>query len=148
MDFNSNPAVWWFIIGLVILVLEFAAPGLILFFFGVGAWLVAILCLLFPIPFHFQLLIFGISSVVLLISLRKWMQKLFKGKKNILENDSDDEFTGSRAVVIESIIPPNRGKVELHGTNWNAEAKTEIQKGQTVEVIRKENLTLFVKPIL
>lgn len=147
MDFNSNPAVWWFIIGLIILVLEFVAPGLVLFFFGVGAWLVAILCLIFDITLNLQLFIFVVTSVVLLLSLRKWMQKLFKGKMNLLEKFSEDEFAGLQVTVVETISPPKRGKVEVHGTNWNAEAETEIPKGQTVEIIKKNNLTLKVKSL-
>ena len=40
-----TPEIIWFLVGLVLLILEFAMPGLIIGFFGVGAWVVAIVCL-------------------------------------------------------------------------------------------------------
>ena len=66
-----KPELIWFIIGLVLLLLEFTAPGLILFFFGVGAWVVSIICFFFGIAINLQLLIFLSSSILLLLLLRK-----------------------------------------------------------------------------
>jgi membrane protein implicated in regulation of membrane protease activity len=152
MNFSNefwDPTVIWFIVGLVILVLELAVPGLILFFFGVGAWLVALLTLLFDISINAQLLIFFITSVILLFSLRKWVRQLFTGKMGISKNDdeSSGDMVGERATVVEAIIPPSKGRVEIHGTNWTAESDIEIQAGEIVEIIGKKNLTLRVKKI-
>lgn len=144
-----DPTVIWFAVGLVILVLELAVPGLILFFFGIGAWLVALLTLLFDININIQLLIFFISSVILLFSLRQWVRQLFTGKMGISKNDeeSSGDMVGERATVVESIIPPSKGRVEIHGTNWTAESDIEIKSGDIVEIIGKKNLTLKVKKI-
>ena len=38
------------------------------------------------------------------------------------------------------------GKVEFKGTSWKAESASEINEGQTVIVLKKENFTLKVKP--
>ena len=46
MDFFNNAAVIWFIVGFALFVLEFAVPGLVLFFFGLGAWITGIVLLL------------------------------------------------------------------------------------------------------
>jgi inner membrane protein len=152
MNFSNefwDPTVIWFIVGLVILVLELAVPGLILFFFGVGAWLVALLTLLFDISINAQLLIFFTTSVILLFSLRKWVRQLFTGKMGISKNDdeSSGDMVGERATVVEAIIPPSKGRVEIHGTNWTAESDIEIKAGEIVEIIGKKNLTLRVKII-
>jgi membrane protein implicated in regulation of membrane protease activity len=50
-------------------------------------------------------------------------------------------------VVKERITPAIRGKIEFHGSNWEAEAYEEIQPGTTVEIIDKKNITLIVKPL-
>jgi membrane protein implicated in regulation of membrane protease activity len=144
-----DPTVIWFAVGLVILVLELAVPGLILFFFGIGAWLVALLTLLFDININIQLLIFFISSVILLFSLRQWVRQLFTGKMGISKNDeeSSGDLVGERATVVEAIIPPSNGRVEIHGTNWTAESDIEIKAGDIVEIIGMKNLTLKVKKI-
>ena len=52
-----KPELIWFIAGLIMLLAEFAMPGLIIFFFGVGAWLVALICLFIDISINIQLII-------------------------------------------------------------------------------------------
>ena len=54
---------------------------------------------------------------------------------------------GETAVVTEEIIPNStKGKVEFHGSFWNADADVEIAKGQKVTVLERHNLTLKVQP--
>jgi membrane protein implicated in regulation of membrane protease activity len=143
----QNPELLWFIVGLILLVSEFFVPGLVIFFFGVGAWVVALLCLLFDVPLNLQLVIFIASSVVLLVGLRKWMTKFFTGFKTPSSTQGNiDDDSGGKALVTKRITPQG-GKVEYHGVAWNAEADEIIEEGETVYVVKKENLTLKVKTI-
>lgn len=144
-----KPELIWFLIGLLLLILEFAMPGLIIFFFGIGACVVALVCLLTDISLNTQLLIFILSSILSLLCLRKWLKGIFMGyivsKQDITENL--EEFIGQRAVVKEKIMPKTLGKVEFHGTNWAAEADEEIAEGTMVEITGKDNITLKVKSL-
>lgn len=142
-----RPELIWFLVGLTLLILEFAMPGLIVFFFGVGACVVAIVCLVTEISINVQLIIFIGASVLSLLLLRKWLKGVFLGhtvsKQDLKENL--EEFVGQHAVVKEKIVPKAGGKVELHGTNWLAQAEQEIAEGTVVEIIGKDNITLKVK---
>ena len=142
-----RPEIIWFLVGLVLLIMEFISPGLIIAFFGVGAWIVALVCLITDIGINTQLIIFIISSVLSLLCLRKWLKGIFLGhtvsKQNLKENL--DEFVGQKAVVKEIIVPKAGGKVEFHGTNWLAQADEEIAEGVMVQIISKDNITLKVK---
>ncbi len=142
-----KPEIIWFLIGLVLLILEFAMPGLIIFFFGVGACVVAIVCLITDIGINAQLMIFIASSVLSLLCLRKWLKGIFIGHVKSKQDMTEDlkEFIGERAVVKETITPKAGGKVEFHGTDWAADADEEIEEGTVVEIIGKENITLKVK---
>lgn len=144
-----RPELIWFLVGIALLLLEFMLPGLIVFFFGVGACIVAVVCLFTDISINSQLVIFILSSVASLLLLRKWLKGIFIGhvtaKQDITKNI--DEFVGQRAVVVQKITPKMPGKVELHGTNWQAQADAEIEQGQAVEVIGKDNITLKVKSL-
>jgi len=147
-----RPELIWFLVGLVLLIMEFALPGLIIFFFGVGAWIVAIVCLLSSHVYgsiNAQLIIFIISSVLSLLILRKWVKGVFLGHSGAKQDLTEDlkEFVGERAIVIEAITPKAGGKVEFHGTNWEANADGEIAVGVVVEIIGKDNITLKVKAI-
>ncbi|MFZ0455057.1 MAG: NfeD family protein [Ignavibacteriaceae bacterium] len=148
MDWG-NPSLVWFIIGLALFLMELAMPGLVLMFFGMGAWLVAIICLIFNIQLDTQLILFIISSVLFLVTLRKYVNKLFSGRRKTETSSGEniEDYLGERAVVVETISPPQYGKVEFHGTNWTAQADAEIPAGTTIEIIGKKNLTLSVKKI-
>jgi membrane protein implicated in regulation of membrane protease activity len=147
-----KPELIWFLIGLALLIIEFIMPGLIIGFFGVGAWIVAIVCLFSAYvtgSINTQLIIFIIASVLSLLLLRKWLKGMFIGHTKSQQDLTEDlkEFVGERAVVKEKITPKAGGKVEIHGTNWIAEADEEIAEGAVVEIIEKNNLTLKVKAV-
>jgi inner membrane protein len=144
-----KPELIWFLVGAVLLLFEFELPGLVLFFFGVGAWIVAAICLFVDISINAQLIIFIISSVLLLVCLRKWLKGMFKGYVTSKQNASKnlEGFIGQRAVVAKGIAPLAPGKIEFHGTNWTAEADEEISEGDSVEIVEKNNLTLKVKKL-
>jgi membrane protein implicated in regulation of membrane protease activity len=147
-----RPELIWFLVGLVLLIMEFILPGLIIFFFGVGAWIVAILCLLSSYvdgSINAQLIIFIISSVLSLLILRKWVKGVFLGHSGAKQDLKEDinEFIGERAIVVEAITPKAGGKVEFHGTNWEARADGDIAAGAVVEIIDKDNITLKVKAV-
>ena len=142
-----KPELIWFLIGIVMLLMEFMVPGLIIFFFGVGACIVSAVCFFADISINAQLIIFIVASVLSLLLLRNRLKAIFIGHSSDKQDMTSDlnEFVGERVVVIEKITPQNPGKVEFHGTNWNAEADEDIEQGTTVEITAKNNLTLKVK---
>ena len=144
-----NPELMWFLVGFAFFLLEFMLPGLICAFFGVGAWIVAIICFVVPVNFNVQLLLFMVSSILLLLVLRQKLKGVFLGHTGNAQELTETlkEFVGERAVVVEAITPQAGGKVEFHGTRWSALADQDIAEGANVEVTSKENLTLRVKPL-
>lgn len=148
MPIPLNPPLIWFIVGLVLFLLELAAPGLVILFFGIGAWIVAVACFLTAISVNTQLVLFLVSSVIVLISLRNRFKVLFSGRTRVQNPVQNiDDISGQKAVVQEPIERNKPGKVEFHGTSWTAESDEEIAAGATVEITGKENLTLKVKKL-
>ena len=147
LDAVFQPQYLWAIGGLVLLLSELILPGLIIFFFGLGALVTAVLCWIIPLTINQQLLIFLISSLMLLIGLRRWLKGIFTGcrdKQNTARSDLD-ELTGMAATVREIIRPGYLGKVELNGTDWQAESDETIAPGERVVVTGQSNLVLSVK---
>jgi membrane-bound ClpP family serine protease len=149
MDKWLKPELIWFVIGLILIILEFLIPGLITIFFGIGAWIVSVICLFLDISLNLQLSIFLISSVLLLVSLRKWFKTLFTRKPGTgrAEDEVADEFIGQKAVVTEKITPNRKGRVEFRGSYWTAESYETIPEGASVEILDKDNITLIVKSL-
>ncbi|MGN6618073.1 MAG: NfeD family protein [Ilyomonas sp.] len=144
MESFLTAAVIWTIIGFILFLLEFVLPGLILFFFALGAWIVAILCLFLNLSVNMQLIIFLISSVVTVLLLRKWLSKILSERKHRSEL-LEDEFLGKTAKAETAISPSENGKVEFKGTSWQAASEDEIEKGENVVIIGNESILLHVK---
>ena len=145
----SRPELLWFLIGLVLFLLELVVPGFVIFFFGVGAWVTALVCLLIsPVTdmINLQIIIFAVTSVLSLLALRKIIQKKFFYSKANNSEAVEDEFTGKEGIAITDFGKDRKGKIEFKGTRWNAEGDSEIKEGQAVIVIKKESLILIVEP--
>lgn len=143
-----DPVLLWFIIGLVLTLLEFFVPGVILVFFGAGAWVVSIATYLgLTISFESQLLLFAVASVLLIVSLRKWIKGKFYGYVTGVQDPEKnlDEFTGKIVTVLEDIVPGRQdGRVELKGAAWNAVSDEHINKGDVVVITGVDGITLRV----
>lgn len=142
----SRPEVVWFVIGLVLFLLELILPGFVIFFFAVGAWLTALLCLIADPGLNLQVIVFAVTSILSLVALRKIIQKKFFYSKDELSRDVEDEFSGREAVAISDFEPGKNGKVEFKGTQWTAESASAVREGDRVIIKEKENFKLFVEP--
>ena len=122
-----------------------------LIFFGIGAWLVALLSYLGAISaLNTQLLVFLTTSVASLLLLRRWLRNTLQGRVTEAEDSDEslDDFAGRNAKVVVAISPDtDDGRVEFRGTQWTATAEESISEGETVLILTKDNLTLLVAPI-
>ncbi|MGI6656699.1 MAG: NfeD family protein [Desulfobulbus sp.] len=142
-----SPGLLWFLTGLVFLLLELVLPGLIVFFFGLGAWCTALAVLLFPISLSTQLLIFLVSSLLSLVLLRSALKKVFRGQRSEEGDGMRDTLPDSSGIVVEAILPPATGRIKCGGTFWQASATTPIPEGAVVRIIARHELVLHVESI-
>jgi inner membrane protein len=142
----SKPELFWFILGLGLFLLEMVVPGFFIFFFGLGAWITAIVCLIGDPGVNMQIIIFAVTSVLALLGLRRLIRKKFFSPKDGHHIDVDDEFTGKEALAITDFGGQETGKVEFKGTNWTAESSSAIKSGQRVKIIEKDSFKLIVEP--
>lgn len=133
----------WFFIGLVLILLEFAIPGLVVIFFGVGAWAVALLLAVFPVTVELQLFVFLVVSVLSLVTLRRYV----RGRDGVDEDEEEDMLIGRTAEVSTAIRPDKAGAVFIKGTLWRAESAQSLEEGEKVEIIGKEGLVVTVKRV-
>lgn len=147
MELN-NPGLFWLSIGVILFVLEMLIPGFVLFFFGIAAWITALACLVLPLTLNTQLTVFLISSLLSLFCLRRIAKKIFIGDEKDPDGDSLLAKGGERCVVTSAILPPAEGQIKFAGTFWRARAEEAIASGDVVEVIRQEELLIFVKKII
>lgn len=145
MDILQDPAVIWFLVGLGLLLLELALPGLVILFFGAGAWVTALVCAITDISLNWQIFIFLIASLLGLVLLRSYLKKRFFSKTDKEIEDQLEEFIGKKARALDD-FKDGSGKVEFRGTHWSARCDSPVNKGDWVIIETKESLILTVKP--
>jgi membrane protein implicated in regulation of membrane protease activity len=144
-----NPVLVWFLIGLVLVLMEFFAPGVILVFFGVGAWVAMTTTWLgWTESLGAQVVVFIVSSLLLLFALRHWIRSRFHG--HISDEQSPevnlDEFSGQLVKVTREIVPGKTdGKVEYKGAEWSAMSDAGFNVGEQARIVSVDGITLRVR---
>jgi inner membrane protein len=148
---SLSPSLIWFLVGVVFLITELFLPGFILIFFTAGCWITALTVWQIDIALSVQILIFAISSLVLLFALRKYSMKIFKGTTR---EDIDDRYADSKigktAIVTKAITPNMHGEIKVMGSFWRAVSSTDIEEGTSVIIESQESddgLTFKVKQL-
>ena len=144
MDILSDPAVIWFLVGLGLLLLELALPGLVILFFGAGAWVTALVCAFTDINLNWQILIFLVASLLGLVLLRKYLKMRFFGRTDKEIEDQLEEFIGRKAKAVND-FKNGAGKVEFKGAQWSATCNEPVSKGDWVIIRSKDSLTFKVE---
>ena len=144
-----SPTLIWFLVGLALALLELAVPGVILVFFGLGAWITALTTAIGITPsLPSQVVVFTITSVLSLILLRRWIRNRFLGHEaNVQDGTADlDEFVGKPVTVTRAVSPGvSGGRVEFKGADWTAVADEALAKGDLAEIVAVDGITLKVK---
>lgn len=141
---------FWLILGAVLVAAEFVAPGFVVVFLGIGAWVVAGLAAagLVTTPMG----AFGVwagVSLGLTVSLRGAAQKLLPSETSQKDVDEDREFEDTVVDVVTAIASDNDdGRVRLQGTTWAARAlDNPIPAGGKARLMYRESLVWIVAPV-
>ncbi len=145
-----NMEIIWLVFGVVLMISEIFIPGIMISFFGLGALITALLTWLnITKSLQIQLLVFSVSSVVMLLFFHLYLKNLLiKDIKNKKETFNLNLELGKIVPVIELIQPDEiGGKVRYQGTNWLARSADTIAPGETAKLIGCDNLTLIVEKV-
>jgi inner membrane protein len=147
--FENNYILVWFLLGVLFFIVEMITPGFVLMFFGIGAWITAIVSWIgLTNSLTIQIIIFLVTSLLTLLLLRKKFSGFFHGRVSGKQSpeDSITSVKGQKAIAMTDIKPDEPGcKVEFNGTLWSADADEFIAKGTRVEIVERNNLLLKVK---
>lgn len=144
-----DPVLIWFLVGLAFILAEFLIPGVIMVFFGIGAWLTALAIKLgLASGWTPQLLIFSFSSVLMLFVLRRWFRARFFGKvgESLNSEDDLDGLAGHQVIVTAAIETDRTGEVEYRGSTWQARSETPLAVGTPAVIVRTEGIALIIRP--
>ncbi len=150
MEFGTVSWIW-LAAGVLLILSEFAVPGLVICFFGASAVILSLLCMVFEgLALNWQLFIFAVLGAGLLMACRLAVPGIFKGRALSADREWDidsDDIAGASAVAVCAITPDTPGKVDFRGSLWSASAGETIPAGCRVKVESRDNLMLTVSRI-
>ena len=131
----------WIALFIVFLIIEGVTHNLVTIWFAGGA-LIAYLLSWIGLPFWLQLLVFIVSSTLMLIYAFPFArERLNVGgyKTNV------DSLAGKTAVVKDPIDFNTIGTASVHGVIWSATGEGDFQAGETVVITGVEGNKLIVE---
>ncbi len=134
----------WVLTGVILGVLELKLSGYVMLWFGIGAFVAALLATL-GLPFNAQLVAFNVVSVALLLGSRTLLRRFFmRGASSV--RHGVEAMLGADAVVVEPIPRDGFGTVRINGELWTARSlEGAIAQGETVRIENLEGLKLSVR---
>jgi membrane protein implicated in regulation of membrane protease activity len=140
----------WVVLGVVLIIAEIFTLGFVLFWFGIGAFVAALLGYA-GLSFIWQFLAFAIVSVALTAMSRTIFSNYFA---NSSENDIKmgvDSLPGQIGTVSSASKGAlHEGAVKVFGSTWTAfpiDEETPLIEGEKVEVVHIKGSSIYVRKI-
>jgi hypothetical protein len=133
----------WWILAVVLIILEVFAPGAFFLWLGISAGVVGGLIYLMPdISWEYQILIFSVLSVVSIIVWRKFFRTSPTDTDQPALNRRGEQYVG-RVFTLEEPIVNGQGKIRVDDSTWKIHGD-DCTAGTRVEVTGVEGTVLRV----
>lgn len=134
----------WFIFALVLLILEIFAAGAFFLSMGIAAAVIGVVLWLVPsLGWEYQLLIFGILSIVLIIGWRRRMDMNPQISDQPHLNRRGEQYVG-RSFTLEEPIINGSGKIRVDDSTWKIHGQ-DCPSGSQVTVTGVDGVVLLVE---
>ncbi|MET4694355.1 NfeD family protein [Endozoicomonas lisbonensis] len=146
MEFLSAIQPWhWLIVGFLFLGLEALGTGGFLLGTALAGVLLAALLWLFPgLSWSWQLVWFGLSSLVFTVAYWKLFRRVNERSDNQQLNNRAVQLVG-RVVEVSEPLTHGQGRVQIGDTLWKVKASETIEAGTQVVVVGADGMTLLVE---
>src|SRR5699024_1933008 len=137
--------VFWLIAAGVFFIIEMATIGFLVFWLGIGALLAMVTSFLTD-SILIQVLVFVITSTLLLIFTRPLVNKFIKIPKEVKTNAYS--IIGKKGIVISNINNiEGSGQIKIDGDVWSAKSATDedIPENTEVEIVEIDGVKAVVK---
>ncbi len=144
MIFGLSPALFWFLIALVLGAIELLSLSFFLLWPALAALIVSVVMLLIPgLNLGWQLVIFALISVVLLVPGRRWAKVTMIGKDSSSVNERGEQMINRLGYVVSGRDGIYRAKIG--DTEWSARGEHSLKKGDQIRVVGVDGITLTIE---
>ena len=146
MDMFVTLGHWnWLILGLILMALEVAAPGVFLFWLGLASLLVGLVSFVFQPSWQVQLLMFAVFAMAAVPVWRQLARGAAGTSASPFLNKRADALLG-REFTLEKPIIDGHGTVRVGDTIWRV-AGPDTPAGTRVKVVHVDGANLTVAAV-
>jgi len=133
----------WWILAVVLVILEVFAPGAFFLWLGISAGVVGTLVFLIPaVDWEYQVLMFSLLSVVSIIVWRRYFRTLPGDTDQPMLNRRGEQYVGRLFTLTEPVVN-GVGKITVDDSTWKIHGE-DCPAGTRVEVTGVEGTILKV----
>lgn len=133
----------WWVIGLVLIVMEVFLPGTFFLWMGVASGVVGVLLFLMPgMGWEYQMLVFAVLSVGSILFWRAWLKKHPTETDQPTLNRRGEHYVGRTFTLLEPIVNGN-GKIRVDDSTWKIQGP-DCAAGVRVKVTGANGVILEV----
>ena len=140
----------WAILGVALIIAEIFTLGFVLFWFGIGAFVAALVGFM-GFGFAWQFLAFALTSVVLTAMSRTIFSNYFSHSDESSIKTGVDSLPGQIGTVsTASKGALNEGAVKVFGSTWTAfpiDDELPLIEGEKVEVVQIKGSSIYVRKV-
>ena len=145
MDFLNTIQPWhWLIIAFLLLGAEALGAGGFLLGSAAAALLIAAALWLADISWAWQMVLFGVFSLIFTIAYWKFFKKLNDQSDHPELNNRASQLIG-RIFELEQDLPNAQGRVQIGDTFWKVQASKPLKKGDLVAVTGCHGMVLIIE---
>ncbi|WP_455201889.1 NfeD family protein [Kaarinaea lacus] len=136
----------WWIIGIILIILELFAPGAFFLWMGIAAGLVGLILVLAPeMTWQYQFIVFAVVSVVSIVVWRNYLKKHPTETDRPTLNMRGEQYVGRTFTLTEPVVN-GVGKIRVDDTMWKIEG-ADCESGTKVKVTKTDGAVLKVEVI-
>ena len=135
----------WGAIFIITLIVELKTSDIDVIWFSVGSLVILIVDLINPkLALVWQLVIFIVTTVVLLLTLGRWTKKRLRSK-NISTNSN--ALVGKEIIILEDCNEFDKGSGNVDGVVWTTlcQSGNSLKKGEHAIIVAIEDNKLIIK---
>jgi membrane protein implicated in regulation of membrane protease activity len=134
----------WWILALVLIIIEMMAPGFFLMWIGAAAAVTGLVTMIAPsLPWQAQFVLFGVLAIASVVGARYYFKRNPIETTDATLNKRGAQYIG-RTFSLEEAIVNGFGKVRVGDSVWRAEGP-DLPAGDRVKVIGVDGAALKVE---
>ncbi|CAC9602606.1 hypothetical protein [uncultured Gammaproteobacteria bacterium] len=143
MEFITDFWQWW-ILAVILVIVELFVPTFFALLVAIAAFVTGIALFLIPnMQWEYQVLIFAILSVVIVVVWRYFHDKNPTETDEPLLNRRGEQYVG-RVITLKTPIEDGQGKVQVDDSTWKVEGE-DCPIGTKVKLISVDNVIFKVE---